>query len=424
MALRRVLQRSPNNVALRIAISGLAVQQKNFDDARKVLDDGLRLAAGDYRLLMARINVENAADGADAAIKEAKTLAADPANHQVAPLLVGDTLMSLRKFDDAAAAYGTAFQQSPSTALAVRLSQAQAADNQADAAGATLRNWLKAHPDDVPAMLSLGTLDIALHFVSDGAWFTAPDTTVRLGATGVICGSIWADTVHGTIGDHIAIPIHLDASPLSPADVARLMNESNARSISLTLSGDPKLIRFDAGAPAGGMLAALPTPPLVDAAGARAHIASDDANGDLSPSDLVAVLKTDLLLGDKERSPIALSVESFADGNADLSVGDGMVLAEYCAIDRRYVRVSGPLLAPEMTPMLKQGGVIMHLPEASRATVTLYDPLGRAVAVLHDGQTGTGTYRLRLPEEIPAGIYTARLSTDHGAATARVIIIE
>jgi hypothetical protein len=240
----------------------------------------------------------------------------------------------------------------------------------------------------------------------------------------VICGSIWADTVHGTIGDHIAIPIHLDASPLSPVDVARLMNESGTRSISLTLSGDPKLIRFDPGAPAGGMLAALPTPPVVVATGARAHIASDDANGALSPSDLVAVLKTDLLLGDRDRSPITLSVESFAGGNADLRVGDGMVLAGYCAIDRRYVQVSGPVLVPEMTPVLKEGGMIMRLPEESRATVTLYDPLGRAVAVLHDGRTGPGTYRLRFPAEIPAGIYTARLSSDHGEATARVIIIE
>jgi cellulose synthase operon protein C len=159
-ALRRVLERSPKNIAIRVALSGLMLQQNDFAGARTLLDDGLRSAAGDYPLLMARINVEKAADGSDAAVKEAQSLAADPVNRGVAPLLVGDALMSLSKYNDAVAAYDVAMQHFPSTPLVLRLSQAEAAANQKDTARSTLRNWLKNRPDDVPVMLALGSLDI------------------------------------------------------------------------------------------------------------------------------------------------------------------------------------------------------------------------------------------------------------------------
>ena len=160
--LRRVLERSPHNTAMRIALAGLMVQQKDFAGARTVLDAGMTLTPHDYRLLVARINVEKVASGADAALKEARRLAADPADHGAAPLLVGDTQMSLRRFKDAVATYGAEFKRFPSTALVLRLSEAQQGDNAATAARATLRNWLTSHPDDVPVMLALGSLDLTL----------------------------------------------------------------------------------------------------------------------------------------------------------------------------------------------------------------------------------------------------------------------
>jgi putative PEP-CTERM system TPR-repeat lipoprotein len=161
-ALRRVLERVPTNSAVRIALSDLLVQQNDYPAARTVLDDGMKLATGDYRLLMARIRVEQAAGGADAAVKEAQSLATDPVNRDVAPLLVGDTLMSLHQYNDAVTTYSLALQRFPSTAVAVRLSEAQRASNHVADGQTTLQNWLKARPDDVPAMLSLGTLDLGL----------------------------------------------------------------------------------------------------------------------------------------------------------------------------------------------------------------------------------------------------------------------
>lgn len=272
----------------------------------------------------------------------------------------------------------------------------------------------------------LGQLESALRFTSDGMWFTAPDTVVRITATGVICGTIWADTVQALVGDRVSIPIHLDASPLTPAQVARLMNESGTRSISLTLAGDVKMMRFDAVQSDKGMMAGLASPPVPAVTGANARITSGNTAEDLAASDLVTTLAADVLLGNADRATLKLGVETFADGNADLAVRNGLLLAEYCAIDRRYVQITGPLLRAATTPMKTDGEIIMHLPDdAGTATLTLYDPLGRAIAVLRQGGASAGTYRLSLAgRAVAAGIYTAVLSTDRGSASTQLVVAD
>lgn len=213
-ALRRVLERSPNNSAIRIALAELLVQQNDAPGARTLLDDGMKLATGDYRLLMARINVERQASGAEAALKEAQSLAADPVNRDVAPLLVGDTLMASRRYEDAVAAYDAALQRFPSTALAVRLSEAQRAANHMDAARTTLVNWLKARPDDVPAMLSLGTLDLGQKNLDEAqAMF---EEAVAKGARDALALNNLA-WIYQQKGDKRALPTAQKAYLLDPA---------------------------------------------------------------------------------------------------------------------------------------------------------------------------------------------------------------
>ncbi len=212
--LRRVLERSPKNISIRLALSGLMVQQNDFAAARTVLDDGMKLAGGNYPLLMARINVEKAAGGSDAAIKEAQSLAADPVNSNVAPVLVGDALMSVSKSNDAAAAYEAAMQHSPSTVLAVRLSQAQAAANQNDAAEATLRSWLKSHPDDVPAMLALGSLDIETKNLDEAQTMFEQATATGARNAPALNNLAW---IYQQKGDQRALPTAQTAYLLNPA---------------------------------------------------------------------------------------------------------------------------------------------------------------------------------------------------------------
>ena len=79
---------------------------------------------------------------------------------------------------------------------------------------------------------------------------------------------------------------------------------------------------------------------------------SAGAGGDLRADDIIAELSADVLLGDKDRSALTLVREEFAGGYADLTVHNGLLLAEYCAIDNRYIQVAGPVLRPSRTPVL------------------------------------------------------------------------
>ncbi len=213
-ALRRVLGRSPKNTSVRIALAGLLVQQKDFTGARTVVDEGLKQTPGVFPLVMARINVEKAASGAKAAVEEAKTLAADPGNRAISPLLVGDTLMSLRQFNEAIAAYETALRHAPSTPLAIRLSEAQQAVGHTSAAQTTLRDWLRNHPDSVPTMLALGSLDLTLNNLNEAQ--TLFERAVEKGARDALALNNLA-WIYQHKGDKRALPTAQRAYLLDPA---------------------------------------------------------------------------------------------------------------------------------------------------------------------------------------------------------------
>lgn len=67
----------------------------------------------------------------------------------------------------------------------------------------------------------------------------------------------------------------------------------------------------------------------------------------------------------------------------------------------------------------------LDLPEAAEVRLVVYDVLGRAVAVLHDGPMKAGSYRTTLRAAgLPSGTYLARLTTEGGfAQTQRLTIL-
>ncbi len=269
---------------------------------------------------------------------------------------------------------------------------------------------------------SLGPIETALHFTSDGVWFTAPDTAVRITTTGIICGTLWADTVHAVVGQHASVGIHLDASPLAPADVARLMNESDARELTIEISGDGRLMRFGDTLANPGMLANMS--PTVLAAGGAARISAANAGGEITGSSLVAVLDADVLLGTGNRTPLHLAIGSFANGNARLITRPGLLVAEYCALPRRYVQSTGPYLAPASVPLPANGTLLMHLEHDARATITLSNSNGALVATLFNAQAARGTYHVPINGVVPAsGMYVATLVANGIAVSVPIVIL-
>jgi hypothetical protein len=67
--------------------------------------------------------------------------------------------------------------------------------------------------------------------------------------------------------------------------------------------------------------------------------------------------------------------------------------------------------------------VAFTLPSEGRVTVALYDLSGRRVATVYDGQTAAGRHELSGDvSALTPGVYLARLSTDAGTLTRRVVV--
>ena len=136
-------------------------------------------------------------------------------------------------------------------------------------------------------------------------------------------------------------------------------------------------------------------------------------------------MRADLLLGQTDRTPLTLKVRNFADGWSDLTVRNGLVLAEYCAIDRRYIQLSKPFIRPSRTPMPGDGTLQCRLPEDGYVTIRLYDPVGREVARLHDGEATAGVTHIPLPASLlSSGLYVATMTTGGEQVSVPVLVTE
>jgi hypothetical protein len=275
----------------------------------------------------------------------------------------------------------------------------------------------------------LGTIATELKIGSDGDWFTAPDTLVRLTGTGSLCGTLSVDTVHALVGDIVKIPIRFTPRAgldLKRADVADLMNRSGRRSFTIMVGNSIRNLRFQGIADTAGMVSGLTVPPQATITPTSILLASDDSHGDLRSSDLLGVLRGDVLLGDGSRTPLPLDVQEFAGGYADLDLHDGLLVADYCAIDKRYLDVSGakPFSRPSQMPLPATGMIEFYLPAAAEASLKLIDPLGRTVGVLFNGTAEKGLHAVGLPTEgVASGMYTLLLETGGGEYVTQVVVV-
>ncbi|MEO1478768.1 MAG: T9SS type A sorting domain-containing protein, partial [Bacteroidota bacterium] len=79
---------------------------------------------------------------------------------------------------------------------------------------------------------------------------------------------------------------------------------------------------------------------------------------------------------------------------------------------------------PAPNPVHQSARVRYVLPEASNVRVSVYDVLGREVAVLAEGArpAGEGTVRFDA-SRLASGFYVLRLLTEQGAVTRRVTVV-
>ena len=156
----QILSANPNNLDLRRAQVELLLNSGDVDAARASLQAGLKLSPGNFGMLSALALIEQRAKGLDAAVATAEQLRREPANMPAAALLKGDLYMAAKKFDEAEQAYATEFKAAPSTALAIRLANAQAAAGHKDQSLLGLRAWQAKQPADPDLAQTLASIDI------------------------------------------------------------------------------------------------------------------------------------------------------------------------------------------------------------------------------------------------------------------------
>jgi hypothetical protein len=274
---------------------------------------------------------------------------------------------------------------------------------------------------------SIGPIGSELHLKSDGRWLTAPDTLVMVHGDGIICGTLAVDTVRAATGSVASIPVRLIPAPgldLSATQVADLMNAVSLRATAFTISHDRKILRFRSEQPAAGMFASPTVLSSVAVGPDSVHLSIGNSAGTIQGSDIVATLRADVLLGNDMRTPLKITLDSFASGYSRLELRDGLLIAEYCAIDQRYVDPSGvtAFLRPTCVPLCADGALELYLADDAIATLVLVDPMGRVAAMLHDGEITRGVTRFTVPD-VDAGMYTAVLVVDGRRVTVPVIVV-
>ncbi|MEM1041120.1 MAG: LamG-like jellyroll fold domain-containing protein [Bacteroidota bacterium] len=87
-------------------------------------------------------------------------------------------------------------------------------------------------------------------------------------------------------------------------------------------------------------------------------------------------------------------------------------------------REAGTLYPATPNPFADRTTLAFALPEAGRVTVAVYDVLGRAVAVLADGERAAGRYEVALDGRgLPSGVYLVRMTAEGFAETRRVTLL-
>lgn len=160
---QRLMTIAPNRLDLRIRYAAALLAEGDTAGARQALADAMKLAPDNPQLARASIAIELKSGGVKAALAKAAELRKSNPNLGPAPLLDGEVYMAAHQYDQAAQSYAKAFQQSPSTQIAVRLFEARVAAGNETAAVADLSKWFAAHPKDIAVAAVLGSVALQGH---------------------------------------------------------------------------------------------------------------------------------------------------------------------------------------------------------------------------------------------------------------------
>ena len=128
--------------------------------------------------------------------------------------------------------------------------------------------------------------------------------------------------------------------------------------------------------------------------------------------------------GTLDRAPVLVEVDTDGDGDPDetlMLTNEGIVDADPAPTES----VSEALaLAAYPNPARGHATVSVSVPSSGSVVVSVFDVLGREVALLHDGPLAAGTHPLRLDAaRLPAGVYVVRASAGSAVVSQRLVVV-
>jgi len=158
----KALAINPRAVDARRQLVALLAAAGEIERARSALEAGLRVDPKNIQLMSEYIALDLRAGGLDMALATADRLQRQaPQDFPMARVLRGDAYMAAQKPEDALNAYQEALKAGPLSALVQRVAAVQSRSGKPDEALKTLRDWVKANPDDTQVMQLLSGLEIA-----------------------------------------------------------------------------------------------------------------------------------------------------------------------------------------------------------------------------------------------------------------------
>ncbi len=165
---RAVLLVMPDDVVDRTGLIDVLLRDRDYDAARRELQEGLARAPGNFRFMSTLVELEAQTKGLDAGLLLAESLRAGPEHRPFATLLKGDALMRARRFNAAARAFLDEYAAAPDVPPLLRAAAALSASGQDEEAARLLRQWLKTAPNTPAVLADLAKLDLRANRLAEG----------------------------------------------------------------------------------------------------------------------------------------------------------------------------------------------------------------------------------------------------------------
>lgn len=155
---KRLLEADPSAIQARLALARIEARRGREEEARRHMAAALESAPGDVRVIDQAGRLELALGQTDAALDHARRLQREHAGSPAGWILEGDVLSRTGRHSQAYDAYARAHAVAPASLTVRRMAGAAGQSGAGDRALQVLEDWLKMHPEDTDAMLSLAML--------------------------------------------------------------------------------------------------------------------------------------------------------------------------------------------------------------------------------------------------------------------------